>query len=188
MTDAQAIIDYYYPATCRLRYILMTHSRLVAEKAVEVCERHPELGLDIDFVRAAALLHDIGITRCDAPSIACHGTEPYLRHGLCGGEMLREYAAVHGIAAENMEPYARICERHTGTGLTARQIIAEHLPLPHCDLTPETVAEQVICYADKFFSKTRLEREKTYDEALHSLRKFGEAGLAVFAAWHSRFA
>ena len=30
------------------------------------------LGLDPEQIRAAAMLHDIGIYMCDAPSIECH--------------------------------------------------------------------------------------------------------------------
>jgi len=45
----------------------------------------------------------------------------------------------------------------------------------------------LICYADKFYSKTRLDEEKSYERALASLRKFGEAGLKVFEGWKLRF-
>ena len=148
--------------------------------ALSVCRAHPELGADEEFVYAAAMLHDIGIVRCDAPGIHCHGTEPYLCHGIIGAQMLQDYSL-------ELAAYARVCARHTGTGLTAKSIREQHLPLPEHDLTPEAIEEQIICYADKFFSKTRLDRCKTYEQALHSLAKFGEDGLQVFAKWHERF-
>jgi uncharacterized protein len=47
--------------------------------------------------------------------------------------------------------------------------------------------EQVICYADKFFSKTQLDHEKTIEQAERSLAKFGEAGLERFRLWVSLF-
>ena len=50
------------------------------------------------------------------------------------------------------ESYARVCERHTGAGLTLHDILSQNLPLPHHDLQPETIEEKLICYADKFFS------------------------------------
>ena len=59
--------------------------------------------------------------------------------------------------------------------------LVENLP------KPETLEEQIICYADKFYSKTRLLEEKTYEAALASLRKFGENGPAVFEEWKHRF-
>ena len=83
-----------------MRHILVTHSESVARRALQIASQHPELNIDTDFVREAAMLHDVGIIRVDAPSIECHGTEPYIRHGVCGAELLR----LEGID----ERYARI--------------------------------------------------------------------------------
>lgn len=47
--------------------------------------------------------------------------------------------------------------------------------------------EKVICYADKFYSKTHPRREKTYEQAEHSLAKFGKEGLERFRQWHDMF-
>lgn len=168
----QQIIDKYYGGCGALRHILLTHSESVAQRALRIAAMHPELNIDTDFVRNAAMLHDIGIVRVDAPGIECYGTEPYIRHGVCGAEMLR---------AEGLpESYARVCERHTGAGLTLNDIVSQNLPLPHHDLQPETIEEKLICYADKFFSKTRLDREKTIEQAEKSLSKFGGETLARF--------
>lgn len=174
----QHIIDKYYNEDADLRRILVVHSQSVARRALRIADKHPELHLDRPFIEEAAMLHDIGIIRCDAPGILCHGTEPYIRHGLLGAEMLR---------AEGYERHARVCERHTGAGLPLDEIIAQGLPLPHRDLQPETLEEQVICYADKFYSKTRLDREKTIAEAARSLAKFGEAGVQRFMRWTEMF-
>ena len=174
----QHIIDKYYNEDADLRRILVVHSQSVARRALLIADKHPELHLDRPFIEEAAMLHDIGIIRCDAPGILCHGTEPYIRHGLLGAEMLR---------AEGYERHARVCERHTGAGLPLDEIIAQGLPLPHRDLQPETLEEQVICYADKFYSKTRLDREKTIAEAARSLAKFGEAGVQRFMRWTEMF-
>lgn len=186
--DYQKIIDYYFPEddNAALREILLKHSRSVAELAVAVVDAHPELGADREFVFAAAMLHDIGIVRCDAEGISCFGTEPYICHGTLGAQMLHEYAEAMGLQ-ESVEPYARVCARHTGTGLTAEAIRRQNLPLPEQDLTPETVEEQIVCYADKFFSKTKLDRQKTFEQAERSLMKFGEEGLKVFRAWNEKY-
>ena len=87
--DYQQIIDKYYPEDNQLRYIFMTHSTLVTKRAVRICDLHPELSLDRQFVIEAAMLHDIGIFKCDAPGIYCFGSEPYLIHGRIGAELLR---------------------------------------------------------------------------------------------------
>ena len=68
-----------------------------------------------------------------------------------------------------------------------RQIEERNLPLPHRDFVPETLEEQIICYADKFYSKTHLEREKTYAHVLRSLSDFGDDVQRKFIEWHTRF-
>ena len=160
--DWKTIIDKYYPREGRLREILLTHSQSVTHRALQIVSLHPELKLDRDFIAEAAMLHDIGIIRCDAPDIC---------HGILGAAMLR---------AEGFPRHARVCERHTGAGLSSEEICARNLPLPHTDFLPETLEEQVICYADKFYSKSHLEREKTIAQAEKSISAFGEAGLARF--------
>lgn len=176
--DSLSIIQKYYPQDNALRQLLIRHSRCVAERALVIAERHPELRLDTHFLFHAAMLHDIGIYLTDAPGIHCHGTQPYLLHGRLGAELLRQ---------EGLENYARVCERHTGTGLTAKQIIVQNLPLPATDFCPETEEEQVICYADKFYSKSHPEHTKSINQATQSLAKFGKAGVEKFLAWTNRY-
>ena len=160
------------------QHILLVHSRAVANKALEIARRHPEWLVDELFIEEASLLHDIGIAHVNAPAIECYGTEPYIRHGILGAEILRN---------EGLERHALVCERHTGTGLTLQQIVAQGLPLPHCDMQPVSIEEQIICFADKFFSKTRLETEKTVEQARRSLEKFGIEGLKKFDMWCDMF-
>lgn len=172
------LIDKYYADNLPLRNILVTHSEDVAKKALQIVDNHPELNADRCFVEIAALLHDIGIVRTNAPAIQCFGNEPYIRHGIIGAEILE---------VEGMEKYARVCARHTGTGLPAIEIIEQNLPLPHIDLIPETIEEQIICFADKFYSKTKLDIEKTVQQARASISKFGEESVRRFDYWCSIF-
>ena len=172
------LIDKYYPEDNELRHILINHSQSVARKALQIVSSHPELHLDAQFVEEAAMLHDLGIFRTDAPGIQCFGSEPYICHGRLGAEILRK---------EGYERHARVCERHTGAGITCKEIIAQGLPLPHQDFLPETMDEKVICYADKFFSKTHLDREKSIEKAEKSLAKFGEDGVMRFREWERMF-
>ena len=75
MIDYNSIIDFFYKEgeNPELRNILLKHSRCVADLALKVCQCHRELGADEDFVYGAAMLHDIGIIKCDAPGIYCFG-------------------------------------------------------------------------------------------------------------------
>lgn len=176
--DALAIINKYYPEENELKHILLTHSRSVADKALWIADRHPELELDRSFLEEAALLHDIGVFLTDAPGIHCHGSHPYICHGYLGSQLLRE---------EGYPRHALVCERHTGAGLSLDSIIGQDLPVPHREMVPVSLEEQVICFADKFFSKTHLDREKSVEKALKSIAKFGDEGTVRFISWLERF-
>lgn len=176
--DYRSIIDKFYPEDNELRHILITHNQSVTQRALQIVFSHPELSFDSDFIEEAAMLHDIGIFKCDAPGICCHGTEPYIRHGILGAELLRN---------EGFPRHARVCERHTGAGLSKKSIIEQNLPLPHKNFLPETLEEQLICYADKFYSKTRLNEVKTYERAEKSIARYGEKGLLRFREWKRMF-
>lgn len=82
--DYQSVLDKYYPEDNELRRLLLKHSRQVADRALLIVDKHKELAVDRQFVEEAAMLHDIGIFRCNAPSIFCYGKEPYIKHGPIG--------------------------------------------------------------------------------------------------------
>lgn len=174
----QAVIDKYYPAGSRLRDIYMLHCRQVADKALAIM-RAKNLPLDPGDVEAAAMLHDIGIVMTDAPSIDCHGTEPYLRHGILGAAMLRAEGAP--------ESWARVAERHTGAGLTADDIARFNLPIPAGDYMPRTLLERLVCYADKFYSKSKDMSEKSIERVRASMEKLSPETLSRFDALHREF-
>lgn len=176
--DPILIIDKYYQENNELKHILVTHSRSVAEKALQIVDRHPELLLDRTFVYEAAMLHDIGIFLTNASGIFCFGDKPYICHGTLGAELMRN---------EGYPRHALVCERHTGAGLSLQQIVEEQLPVPHREMIPVSLEEQVICFADKFYSKTHLEREKSVEKARNSIAKYGEAGLKRFDHWCELF-
>ena len=172
MINVTEIIDYFYPEQTPLKDLLMKHSNQVKEKALEIMNKCDNSNLEIDreIVINGALLHDIGIRFCNAPSILCEGENNYIAHGTIGAQLLREYAHKTGI---DLEPYARICERHTGSGLTAKEIREQGLPIPEMDLLPESLEEKLVCLADKFFSKSGNMKEKDLCRVRGSLMKFG---------------
>ncbi len=174
----QELIDRYYPAEGPLRDILYIHSISVARKALQLADcyvlKHPDQPApDRQFIAEAAMLHDIGIQSCDAPGIHCFGSLPYICHGIEGSRILAE---------DGLLRHALVCERHTGSGLTAEEIEEEALPLPCRDMIPVSIEEKIICYADKFFSKNpeSLNKEKELADARRSLAKFGTAPLERF--------
>lgn len=172
------IIDKYYAGNVELRSILVVHSEQVSQKALWIADTHPQLNLDREFLYEAAMLHDIGIFLTDAEGIHCHGKYPYICHGYLGADLLR---------AEGLPRHALVSERHTGAGLSMDEIIRQELPVPHRDMLPVSLEEQVVCFADKFFSKTHTDREKSVEKARKSLARYGEEGLARFDRWCTLF-
>lgn len=169
-----ALIDKYYPEENELKHILLTHSRSVADKALALARLHPELKLDLQFIEEAALLHDIGIFLTDADGIHCYGSHPYICHGYLGADLVRK---------EGYPRHALVCERHTGAGLSLKAIEERNLPIPHREMVPVSLEEQLICFADKFYSKTKLDKEKSLEKARKSIERHGEEGLERFDNW-----
>lgn len=172
------IIDKYYPEDNQLKRILLTHSRSVAQKALSIIKQHPNLIVDEKFLFEAAILHDIGIFLTDAPGILCYGDQPYICHGYLGAELLRK---------EGYPKHAKVCEHHTGAGISMAQVKEQNLPIPENDYLPTTLEEEIICFADKFFSKTKLDNEKSIEKAQKSIARYGEEGLIRFNKWCKRF-
>jgi len=172
------VIGKYYDTKSDAYKILVSHSRSVADKALAIAKEHPEMNLDLQFIEEAAMLHDIGVFLCNAPGIDCHGDAEYVCHGFLGAELIRK---------EGYPRHALVCERHTGTGITLKQIENRDLPIPHRDMCPVSLEEQLICFADKFFSKTKLEIEKPLEKIKNSLSKYGDDEIERFETWRKLF-
>jgi len=176
--DAVKLLQKYIAPDTELYHIVYTHSCLVADKALALAGKHPELPIDLVFLQEAALIHDIGVFKTDAPKIQCFGTFPYICHGYLGREIVEK---------EGFSRHALVCERHTGTGLNPAEIIKNDLPLPHRDFSPVSLEEQLICFADKFFSKSRLNQEDSISMVRSRLEKYGSEGVIRFDAWCDLF-
>lgn len=176
--DIAKIFNLFYNDNNELLETVAIHSECVAGKALD-CLRKRGIEADLEFVREAALLHDIGVVRCDAPSIHCYGSLPYICHGVEGRKMLEELS---------LPRHALVCERHTGSGLSVDDIIRQELPLPRRDMLPVSIEEKVICYADKFFSKSgNLREEKPLEKVIGQMERFGPDSLSRFMELHRLF-
>lgn len=170
--DYIKLIDKYYADSPELRHVLLTHSRQVADRALRIVDAHPEWlsdskgspMVDRQFIEEAAMLHDIGIIFCDAPKIHCHGPHKYIEHGYLGAELLRR---------EGLERHALVAERHTGTGISIEQVEREELPIPERDYCPRSLEEKIICYADKFYSKSHLGEEVALSKVKANIWRYG---------------
>lgn len=178
--DVDAVLREYYPPGSATYETLKRHGEQVAAKALAIADRPGFEGVDKGFLFEAAVLHDIGIFKTDTPVLGCHGRHPYIRHGVLGRELLED----HGLPR-----HALVCERHVGVGLSVRDIEEQHLPLPIRDMRPRTIEEEIICYADKFFSKNGPtgEKPRTAADVAALLGRYGQAPVRRFQAWARRF-
>ena len=76
--NVKEIIDRYYPCENELKNIYMVHAGAVADFALGLARKHPELELDEAFVYEAAMLHDIGIFLTDAPRFRTFRINTYI--------------------------------------------------------------------------------------------------------------
>lgn len=162
------IIQKYYKKDSKAYNILVRHSEAVTKKALEIADRVPHLHPDKKFIAEAAMLHDIGVFQTNAPLIGRSGDKPYICHGVLGREVLEK---------EGFPKHALVCERHMGVGLSLKEDIErQNLPLPHREMVPTSTEEEIICLADKFFSKSSsvLSEEESVDKIRAELAQYGE--------------
>ncbi len=103
---------------------IIEHCCVVMSVAVSLARR---AGVDLDLVRAGALLHDIGRSRT-------HG----IRHVTVGVDILRSFGLSESII--------KIAQRHIGAGLAPGDV--EDLGLPPGIYLPETIEEKIVCHSD----------------------------------------
>jgi len=179
MLDTEKLLKKYYCNNDKAYELLIRHSMQVRDFALEILDKHSGLDfVDNGFVSEAAMLHDIGIFLCDAPGIYCYGIHTYIEHGYLGADLLRK---------EGLPKHALVCERHTGSGLSLETIIKNNYPLPQRNMLPISVEEKLICYADKFFSKSKLGTMFTTERIREKLLRFGNEEVERFDAMHEMF-
>ncbi|MDX9785804.1 MAG: HDIG domain-containing protein [Desulfobacterales bacterium] len=180
MVDPIEIIKAYYPPESKSFGILLAHGQSVAAKALSVANRLSGVALNRTLIEEAALLHDIGIFMTRAPDIGCFGNHPYICHGYFGRQLLEKIGLFE---------HARVCERHVGVGISAEEIRWHQLPLPERDMRPVSLEEEIICYADKFFSKSANEtaNKKSVEEIVRTLTPYGKGKVTTFLSWVNRF-
>jgi len=178
--DPLRIIKKYYPTESKAYHILIHHSKAVTEKALKIAQNVMHLKPDLKFIEEAAMLHDIGMFLTNQQEIGCYGDKPYICHGYLGREILEK---------EGFTKHALVCERHIGIGISLKDIEEKNLPLPKRDMVPVSVEEQIICYADKFFSKDAgfLLKEKPLEGIREYISKLGEEKLRKFDEWTKLF-
>lgn len=130
---------------------VLGHARAVKRFAKEIGSKVK--GVDLDFIEAASLLHDIGKFKCRP------GSKDTIKHGIAGGEILRE---------EGLNDYALVAERHLGPGISKEEIVEQGLELPLQDYIPVSKEEKIIAHADNLIFG---ERRGSLKEAVEQFDK-----------------
>ena len=174
------LLEQYYDSQSKTFKILVEHGRQVAQKARAAAATVSALKPDLEFIETAAMLHDIGIFLTRTPQFGCFGKHPYICHGILGSALLKE---------KGHAELALVCERHVGVGISIEDIQRQNLPLPNRDMVPISIEEQIICYADKFFSKNGNPggTEKSVEDITRSLERYGPDKVKRFQAWNRLF-
>ncbi len=176
-----AIIKQFYQKDSSLFHTLVNHSQIVTAKSLEIANSVSHLNPDREFIKAAAMLHDIGIFLTRAESIGCMGDNPYICHGYLGKKLLDKLL----LPPE----YGLVCERHTGAGITKKNIGSNDLPLPPRDMVPQSLEEKIICVADKYHSKSPKRKNKvlTTKQIIKDLEKINIEHAKRFSNWANEF-
>ena len=178
MDPIDIIKDYYRPGTTAYD-ILVRHGEQVAAKALQAAKRVSHLDPDLTFLQEAAMLHDIGMFLTNSPTLGCFGIHPYVTHGVLGRKLLD---------GRGMPRHGLVCERHVGVGISAGDVRLQGLPLPERDMRPETLEEEIICFADKFFSKNGGQNsEKSLMQIRQSVGSYGDGNVTRFEFWLEKF-
>ncbi len=179
MIDYFSIIHKYISPNSDAYKIYIPHVHMVTKKALDIARN---LGLSLKqlkFIEEAGMLHDIGIIKTDAPDLCCFGNVPYIAHVYEGEKILM---------SEGLPKHARVASCHTGVGVYKDEIIKHKFPIPENDHVPETVEEEIISYADLFFSKSGdLWAEKSVEDAHKSVAKFGDKHSKIFWSWVKKY-
>ena len=127
--EAIALLKKYAPSEEAFKKVY-NHSKKVQEISLRFAEGKK---VDKEFIKAAALLHDIG-------RLECPPGKGSITHGIAGASILRK----EGLP----EKFALVCERHLGAGISKEDIKEQKLPLPLKDYLPLSAEEKIIAHSD----------------------------------------
>lgn len=130
---------------------VLKHSKVVQKLALDIGKDVKDV--DLDFIKTASLLHDIGRFRYGP------GSKEAVKHGIAGADILRK---------EGLNDYALVAERHLGAGIAKEDIIEQGLRLPLKDYIPISKEEKIIAHADKLVFGDKV---KSVEEAVERFSK-----------------
>jgi uncharacterized protein len=139
--------------------IVWQHSVDVCDLALTIADNLKKKGIEINknLIKEGALLHDIGV-------YLVKKDKNYWKHGEKGYLICKKEKLDNSIA--------RICQTHVGVG------IGDNIPI--------SLEEEIVSYADQFYSKFPPRKEKLA-KIRKEVVKYGKNNLAIFDRWHKKF-
>lgn len=154
------------------------HCQIVCEIALWSADNiKPNVEVDRELLRAAALLHDIGTYVFFDTNGKKLNDRLYPQHAIFGAKILTDEGIDKSITD--------LIETHVLLGLTKQEIIDKSLPLPARDYVPSTIEGELLCYADRFHSKHPT--FNAYDTFLAKLKESLPQQAVKFENWSQRF-
>lgn len=157
--------------------LVFTHCLVVWDIAKQLIEK-TRPAVDADFIKAACLLHDIGVYQLYLTDGKIDHAN-YIKHGIHGYDILKNEGFSNTIC--------RVASHHTGVGLSAKHIEQTGIPLPVADYFAESVEERLVMYADKFHTKTTPPKLMTNDTYRMFTSRFGMDNVERFERFEQEF-
>ncbi|MEQ9424422.1 MAG: HD domain-containing protein [Cyclobacteriaceae bacterium] len=179
--DYFSIIHKYIPPSSPVYQYYITHVTLVTAKALNIARQLEFSSSQMQFIEEAAMLHDIGIIRVNAPEIHCRGSLPYVMHIKEGKKILE---------SEGLPHHARVAENHFGVGgITKQEIEDSGLKLPAENIICHEIEDKLISYADLFYSKNpkKIFHEIRLPDLRNKVKAYGQRQQQIFELWHKEF-
>ena len=176
--DYFKIIHKHIPQDSPAYKPYIIHVILVTQKAIQAA-KHIGLSTEqIQFIEEAAMLHDIGVIKVNAPEIGCNGPLRYLYHMPEGRKILE---------SENLTEHAKVCEGHTT--ITELVVKNKSMDIPVRDYSPKTIEQECVAWADKFYSKggEHFWIPRTVDQIRESRQELGQPAIDMFNKWNKKF-
>ncbi|MDF1497737.1 MAG: HD domain-containing protein [Patescibacteria group bacterium] len=155
--------------------IIVNHGLDILGESLKIIQRKKLYKeVDFDLIVSGCILHDIGTFKYLKNFNKFQ--KNYIDHGIIGGKILRE---------EGFKKEALVAERHIGSGLSMNYIIKNNIPLPKKDFLPISLEEKIICYADKFYSKSG--KIDTLESIKKEMKGFGKEPFERFLELEKMF-
>lgn len=130
MSEVDKLIKNIYNKLECSKYII-DHSTTVYERTKDITPHYDNI--DLDLIKAGAMLHDVGRTVTND-----------IKHAYLGADLLRQLNVDEKIC--------KITERHIGAGISAKE--AQKLRLPPRNYIPQTLEEKIVAHADNLVHGT----------------------------------